>query len=220
MRAAIVLIGLGLMLGLPTSASALDPDIKCEADKIKTAGKYTVCLAGTYSKAVRKGQPETEKLAQCDAKYAKKWDQIEAKAAAHAPPPCPTTGDEAAIQAKVQQFVNDLLLSLEGPGCGGEEVGGACWFLGVGGASCDATCGSAGLSYDAATETYAGSGGSLSQCFEVMDALQGAAHGADVDPCGNGLGCHELGFVVDRCVTPATDSTSSQSDVARACACQ
>ena len=215
MRVFIILIGLGLMLGLPTSASALDPDIKCEADKIKTAGKYTGCLAGTYSKAVKKGEPQTEKLAKCDSKYGEKWQKAEDKAEGA----CPTEGDEAAIQAKVQQFVNDLLLSLETP-CGGTEVGGACWFLGVGGANCDATCASAGLSYDPATATYAGSGGSLSQCFEVMDALQGAAHGADVDPCGNGLGCHELGFVVDRCVTPATDSTSSQSGVSRACACQ
>ena len=35
MRVSIILIGLGLMLGLPTSGRAVDPDTKCYADKVK-----------------------------------------------------------------------------------------------------------------------------------------------------------------------------------------
>ncbi len=40
MRVSIILIGLGLMLGLPTNVQAVDPDVKCEADKLKETGKY------------------------------------------------------------------------------------------------------------------------------------------------------------------------------------
>ena len=42
---------------------------------------------------------------------------------------------------------------------GGELVDGACWFLGEKGASCEDTCADAGLDYDDATASVAGSGG-------------------------------------------------------------
>lgn len=196
---------------------AVEPDIKCESDKIKTAGKYAKCLLAAESKAVKKGVAQTEKLAKCDAKYEKKWGKIETKAVAKAPPPCPTTGDEAAIKVQVQQFVDDLLLSLGG-GCGGAEVGGACWFLGVQGDNCTDTCGPLGLVYDPATATYAGSSGTNGNCEDVLDAL-GAGAGAVIDiNCLNIVDCYVDGADRRRCTNAGGEGNSYEFGE-RACAC-
>ncbi|TDI95755.1 MAG: hypothetical protein E2O73_14355 [Deltaproteobacteria bacterium] len=220
MRVSIILIGLGLVLGFPTSAQAVDPDTKCESDKIKTAGKYSGCLMGTYSKAVKKG--EVPDFTKCDSKYSAKWQKAETKAGGA----CPTDGDEAAIQAQVQQCADDLVAVLGSlPPCpgGAPEVGGACWYLGLEGESCDGLCNALGLGYDPATAAYAGTGGSLPNCDEVMDALGDASDAAvDLD-CGlQGAGC-----AVDsgaefrlRCTSVGTDSSSSIANISRACACQ
>ncbi len=56
MRVSIILIALGLVLGLPTSAQAVDLDVKCEADKLKKTGKYGFCRLKAESKAVKKGE--------------------------------------------------------------------------------------------------------------------------------------------------------------------
>ncbi len=97
MRVSIALIGLGLMLGLPTNVQALDPDLKCNADKVKEAGKYSFCRLKAESKAIKKG--EAPDYTKCDSKYSDKWQKAESKAEGA----CLTNGDEAAIQAQVQQ---------------------------------------------------------------------------------------------------------------------
>ncbi len=38
MRVSIILIGLGFTLGFSTSVRAVDPGVKCEAEKLKEAG--------------------------------------------------------------------------------------------------------------------------------------------------------------------------------------
>ncbi len=222
MRLSIILIGLGLVLGLPTSASALDPDIKCEAAKIKTAGKYTGCLMGTYSKAVKKG--EVPDFTKCDSKYSDKWAKAESKGGGA----CPTEGDEAAIQAQVQQCADDLVAALGSlPPCpgGAPEVGGACWYLGLEGESCDGLCNALGLGYDAATAAYAGSGGTLLQCYAVLDAL-GETSPPNTD-AGDQVCIDALGCVLDapddlrvRCTGPATTAGAFDPIGVRACACQ
>ncbi len=52
MRVSIILIGLGLVLGLPTSGQAVDPDIKCYAAKTKETAKYYACRLKAESKAI------------------------------------------------------------------------------------------------------------------------------------------------------------------------
>ncbi len=220
MRLSIILIGLGLVLGLSTNVQALDPDVKCNAAKVKETAKYSACLLKAESKAIKKG--EVPDFSKCDSKYREKWQKVESKAEGA----CPTNGDEAAIQAQVQQCVDDLVAALGPlPPCpgGAPEVGGACWYLGAGGQDCDGACGALGLGYDSATAAYAGTGGSLSNCDEVMDAL-GDASAAAVDfDCGpQGAGC-----AVDsgaefrlRCTSAVTDSSSSIANISRACACQ
>ena len=109
MRISIILIGLGLVRGVSTSVWAVDPRVKCVADKVKEAGNYSACSFKAESKAIKKGEaPDHSK---CDSKYSAKWQKAESKAAGA----CPTNEDEAAIQAQVQQFVDDLVAVLEPP---------------------------------------------------------------------------------------------------------
>lgn len=56
-------------------------------------------------------------------------------------------------------------------GCPGTLAGGACWVLGAQGGSCLSACTGQGLAYDAATATYAGSGGSNANCLAVAQAM-------------------------------------------------
>ncbi len=79
MRVSIILIGLGLVLGLPTNVQALDPDVKCNAAKVKEAGKYSFCRLKAESKAIKKA--EAPDFSKCDSKYGEKWQKAEDKAA-------------------------------------------------------------------------------------------------------------------------------------------
>lgn len=107
-------------------------------------------------------------------------------------------------------------------GDGGVEVGGACWFLGVGGQSCTAVCGANAnfVNYDAATLSYAGSGGNDGNCITVLNAL------LNPDPTfnGNGVGEH-AGCVAYNSgangfrYTDATTAGASVGGEQRACAC-
>ena len=221
MRVSIILIGLGLVLGLPTSGQAVDPDIKCYADKTKETAKYYACRLKAESKAIKKA--EAPDYAKCDSKYSEKWQKAESKAGTGV---CPTEGDEAAIQVDVQQFVADMVAALDpnAASCAGVEVGGACWFLGSAGQSCNTVCTNAGLSYDAATATYAGSGGTLANCYAVLDALgETSPPNSDVGDLNLGIG---FGCGVDASNNRARDfpgaTTAGASDpfIARACACQ
>ena len=54
--------------------------------------------------------------------------------------------------------------------CGGKSVGGYCWYLGALGASCTATCAAHGGVTDG-TISFAGSGGSIAQCNQVLSAI-------------------------------------------------
>ncbi len=103
--------------------------------------------------------------------------------------------------------------------CAGVRVGGFCWYLGLDGQSCAQVCSSS--SYDQATATYAGSGGSDAHCTTVLNAL-GAPAGSlqSVAFClSPGVGCNVNGGNRVRCINPPTDDSSSASGVARACAC-
>ena len=116
-----------------------------------------------------------------------------------------------------------------GPGCiydasncgscaseGGVHVGPACWFAGVIGASCQTTCIGAGLEYDAATLTFAGSGGNLANCQAELTAL--GHMGPTADFPGPGLGCVIAPGTSGRDTGPTT-ATASNAAIRRMCAC-
>jgi hypothetical protein len=84
-------------------------------------------------------------------------------------------------------------------------------------------CTNLGLSYDAATLTYAGSSGSDAQCESVLDAvgapLSGLPTPTDCGPVG--AGCMVTTDPArERCSSPATTAAAIAVDTRRVCACQ
>jgi cysteine-rich repeat protein len=110
---------------------------------------------------------------------------------------------------------------------GGVSVGGACWFLGGAGASCAETCSDAGLAYDDATETIAGSSGTSASCTSVLNALGFVVGNAAARTCDTGIGCFGQRLLsplplasATRCTGAETDAESAPPSAARrACAC-
>lgn len=105
--------------------------------------------------------------------------------------------------------------------CGGTLVGGYCWYEGANGASCDTTCTGHG-GYNAATLSYAGSGGTDANCLAVLTALS-MVSGSVTDMSFYAYGCVEdqnapTGHQRTR-YTVATTSSASGTSVYRACAC-
>ncbi len=88
------------------STSILDlspPTNGCASAKIKAAGANAACALKLESGEAKKGVEEDEtKLGGCGAKMGASFTKAETK------PPCLTTGDTGAIQAKIDAFVNDL----------------------------------------------------------------------------------------------------------------
>jgi hypothetical protein len=106
----------------------------------------------------------------------------------------------------------------------GVEVGGACWFLGALGQSCSAVCADVALVYDEATATFAGSGGSDSNCGAVLNALSAPGNIVSQFVCDTdaSIGCHvepDNLLLRIRCTRP-TLPDAFVSGTQRACACR
>lgn len=108
----------------------------------------------------------------------------------------------------------------EPPPCTGAPVGGFCWYLSALSGACDVTCTSRG-GYSEGTRTYAGSGGTSSNCDAVLDALGVPDPGTTttIPGLGAGIGCAI--FVGDRIRVADTPTTEGDSlpNYRRACAC-
>ena len=93
-----VVIALAFMSAGPAAAQN-----KCAGSKIKAAGKKAACLLSLESKEASKGvTPDPAKVTKCLNKYSSAFSKAEGK------PPCLTTGDAGAIEAKVDAFVDDV----------------------------------------------------------------------------------------------------------------
>lgn len=103
-------------------------------------------------------------------------------------------------------------------GAGGVDLGGACWFLGAIGESCDTVCGNAGLSYDAAGQGYADDP-NATECEAVLDALGAVGTGAPSSSSCS-YGCSARPSNSSRRLCTSTTSSSSSASRTRACACQ
>jgi hypothetical protein len=112
-------IGLVIAGLLPAAAGAITAGEKCEADKLKTAGKYTFCRMKADAKAIKTSSaPDYTK---CDEKYGDKWGRVESKAGGT----CPVTGDEAAVQTQANDCTDGLAATIGGnppAGCVGDLV--------------------------------------------------------------------------------------------------
>lgn len=110
-----VFIFLGVLL-IAGPAGAVDPAAKCEAAKLKEAGKYGLCRLKAESRAVKKGEPAV--YTKCDAKFVEKWGGAETKYGGA----CPTSGDEGNMKAKITNHANLTAALLhdpnyQAPGC-------------------------------------------------------------------------------------------------------
>lgn len=195
-----VLLVPAFALGGPTDAQ------KCQAQKNKIAGKYALCIHKAVAKAVKKGAPvDTTK---CVEKFDKLWEKAEMKWTA-----CPTVGDAAEIKGKVE----DCTLTVSSSLACDVLYGGACWYLGLPGQSCDDVCNDLGLVYDPATATV----GAVSDtnCNAIMDAL-GDGSTPWVGPQGEcliALGCYTSVGARTLC---SSTSDAALGGAARVCACQ
>jgi hypothetical protein len=110
-----------------TVAVAADPATQCQAEKKKTAGKYSACRLKTIAVADLRGR--VPDFGNCEEKFSKKWTAIELKYGAE----CPTYGDQAAIKSQLDTcatgvdgdlyvprrvFITNLLYKPGGTGAG------------------------------------------------------------------------------------------------------
>jgi hypothetical protein len=119
------------------------------------------------------------------------------------------------------------------PPCGGQRLGGHCFYLGAWGESCDQACLTHGGCDLAGTRDYAGSAGTDGQCVAALGALgqAGAPHQAYSN---NPYGCQlcwpstpytywspGVGITPTPCVYPSceTDCSGSAGICRRVCAC-
>lgn len=130
---ALVLLQGAMAQAGPTNAE------KCEADKLKRAGKHAFCQMKAQSKFVKKGDAFklSSDLEKCDTKI----EAAFAKADGKYPADCPTLGDVGDIEAQVSGDTADLGVLLSGgtlPGCGDGSIGGGelCDGVDLGGATC------------------------------------------------------------------------------------
>ena len=125
------------------------------------------------------------------------------------------------------------VLAFDVTGTRGVDVGGAKWFFGADGASCDETCARVGGVYDLATRDYAGSNGTNANCEAVLTALGAFSGTTVVDSQAAGFGCGvQPGSSPSGSTTPSWKTPASFRDVdpttptrkaarsRRACACQ
>jgi Protein of unknown function (DUF1566) len=96
-----------MVLWAGTAAAVSDAD-KCEAAKLKVAGKYDFCRLKAEAKAVKTGNPVD--YSKCDAKFTDKWATAEAKGGGM----CPTNGDAANVQGQVTVDANFIAVKLAG----------------------------------------------------------------------------------------------------------
>jgi hypothetical protein len=125
-----------------------------------------------------------------------------------------------------------ISISVQAPlscGSGGHAVGGTCWYFGENNESCTTVCGSHG-GYHSATLSFAGSGGTDTQCGQVLTAL-GATNPTPVTAAASvhgigGLGCgsdytdNAIAYRLTSATTEGADSSSNSSFYfRRACSC-
>lgn len=101
--------GLAAWAAIPpwAAATASDAD-RCAAAKMKSAGRYAVCREKADAKAQLTAT--TPDYSKCDARQLSTWTRIEANFGAN----CPTSGDQADVQAAVTDFTACLSGNLVG----------------------------------------------------------------------------------------------------------
>jgi hypothetical protein len=100
---------IGTVLLWSGAALAIDPAIRCEAAKLKAAGKYAACRLQAEAKAAR--GLDDPNFDDCDAKLAEKWEQIESQTLKQGTP-CWTMNDMDSVKSSVEKSTSSLADSL------------------------------------------------------------------------------------------------------------
>ncbi len=119
-----IVVSFAFVIGLArphVAGAALSAASTCEAAKLNEAGKKANCLASISSKAIRRATAvDASKLAKCSSKLVAGFTQAEKRAGAA----CPTTGDAAAIESRIDTCIGNVIADLGGvPGSGGATSG-------------------------------------------------------------------------------------------------
>ncbi len=116
-----------------TAGAATDPAARCTEAKIKAAAKKTSSKLKCHAAAAAKATAvDPSCLMKAEAKFSTAWARAEAKGG------CITTGDESAVEGKVDACVADVVSALRACGevdgvCGGACPPGLnCFAIGVG----------------------------------------------------------------------------------------
>lgn len=111
-------------LSLPAPlAAAVEPAIRCEAEKHRIAGQYLSCRHRTIAAALKRG--DDPDFSRCGMKFERKWAAIEARAGAV----CPTIGDAVAMREMFDQVTAASARLLAGPGGPGLLFAGRRWLV-------------------------------------------------------------------------------------------
>jgi pimeloyl-ACP methyl ester carboxylesterase len=105
-----------LVAGGALAHAGTDPADACRDTKAKAAGKKAGALLKAYGKDAKKEDPVklAASISKAQSKFTKSFNKAESKGG------CLTTGDAGAIEAKVDAFVDDILLQIP-LGYGGER---------------------------------------------------------------------------------------------------
>lgn len=104
----------------PSTANAQTDAEKCQLTKAAASGKYASCLAGSFSKAIKKAEPRSlTAVNKCSSKVVAAYLKAEDKAGGA----CPSTGDATRQQTAVAACIEGVVTDLGGlPGPGGDEA--------------------------------------------------------------------------------------------------
>jgi hypothetical protein len=92
------------------TALAVDPAVKCEAEKLKAAGKYAFCRMQAEAKASHSF--DAPDFSKCDAAFEETWQRAESRAVTKGTS-CWTMGDVTAIQGATEDYTDSISKSLD-----------------------------------------------------------------------------------------------------------
>jgi predicted dienelactone hydrolase len=111
---AVVAVLVAAVVWTGSAAAGPSPSVKCQAAKLKAAGKACDCRHAVAAKAIASGT--TPDFAKCADKIAAAFAKAEAKGG------CPATGDGATVDGRLVGLVSDLSTALQATGATGDAA--------------------------------------------------------------------------------------------------
>lgn len=106
----IAAIVMGMLLVARGPASAIDPAVRCEAQKVKAAGDYADCRLMAEQRAIMQSKPVD--FTRCEETFSRVWQRIEDRDGAA----CPTLSDAMVVQDFVEECTDTIATALSGAG--------------------------------------------------------------------------------------------------------